>query len=114
LFYNLLGGLVVLTQLSQPALIATAMILPVAGLYPLAKRYVKHPQVVLAACFNSGNYVYIILIGVFICGLTINCINPAWTILTHLYLAGICWTMIYDTVYAFQVIHKIIYKIGHR
>ncbi len=105
--------MVVLTQLTQPALIATTMILPVAGLYPLAKRYVKHPQVVLAACFNSGIY-YIIFIGVFICGLTVNSLNPAWNILTPLYLAGICWTMIYDTVYAFQVIIKKLFLfIGH-
>ena len=86
------------------------MILPVAALYPLAKRYVKHPQIVLAACFNSGTYYYLFIcfIGVFICGLAVNSINPAWNILTPLYLAGICWTMIYDTVYAFQVISFII------
>jgi len=55
LFYNLCGGLVVLTQMNVPALIATFMVLPVSALYPLAKRYVKHPQAVLASAFNSGN-----------------------------------------------------------
>jgi len=84
------------------ALIATFMILPVSALYPLAKRYVKHPQAVLASAFNSGIF-FNYFLGVFICSLTVNPTTPAWEILTPLYLSGICWTMIYDTIYAFQV-----------
>lgn len=82
------------------ALIATFMILPISALYPLAKRYVKHPQAVLASAFNSGNLLF--KKGVFICALTVNP-NPVWGVIVPLYLSGICWTMIYDTVYAFQV-----------
>jgi len=57
-----------LSQMNVSALIATFMILPISALYPLAKRYVKHPQAVLASAFNSG---------VFICALTVNQ-NPVW------------------------------------
>lgn len=76
------------------------MILPISALYPLAKRYVKHPQAVLASAFNSGNLLF--KKGVFICALTVNQ-NPVWGVIVPLYLSGICWTMIYDTIYAFQV-----------
>lgn len=54
LFLNLCGGLYVLTQLPLPALIATFAILPVAALYPLAKRYTRYPQFILGLAFNSG------------------------------------------------------------
>jgi 4-hydroxybenzoate polyprenyltransferase len=75
------------------ALVATFMILPIAGLYPLAKRYIKYPQAILASAFNSG---------IFICALTVNPTLPSWEIIVPLYLSGICWTMIYDTIYGFQ------------
>jgi 4-hydroxybenzoate polyprenyltransferase len=58
---NLCGGLIVLSQMNVPSLIATFMILPVSALYPLAKRYVKHPQTILASAFNSGNKIYKII-----------------------------------------------------
>lgn len=28
---------------------------------------------------------------------------PVWEVIVPLYTAGICWTLIYDTIYAFQV-----------
>jgi 4-hydroxybenzoate polyprenyltransferase len=90
--------------MNLPSLIATFMVLPVSALYPLAKRYVKHPQAVLASVFNSGYFLF--NKGAIICALTVNSTSPAWEIMAPLYLAGICWTMIYDTVYAFQVIFK--------
>jgi 4-hydroxybenzoate polyprenyltransferase len=71
------------------------------GLYPLAKRYTDYPQFVLGMGFNSG-----IIIGSL-------AINPQLvSSVIPMYLSGIAWTMIYDTVYAYQV--KFIYKIGHR
>lgn len=88
--------------MNAPALIATFMILPISALYPLAKRYVKHPQAILASAFNSG-FVFLIL-GAIICALTVNPMNPSWEIVGSLYLSGMCWTMIYDTIYAFQVL----------
>jgi hypothetical protein len=58
------------------SLIATFMILPVSALYPLAKRYIRHPQAVLASAFNSG--IFKIKLGIFICALTVNPLNPSW------------------------------------
>jgi len=94
LFANLCGGLYVLTQLPLPALIATFGILPVATLYPLAKRYTKYPQFILGLAFNSG---------VFIGALTLNPHNLDWIPTLLIYSSGVCWTLVYDTVYAFQV-----------
>jgi 4-hydroxybenzoate polyprenyltransferase len=84
----------VLTQLPIPALVATFAILPVAALYPLAKRYTNYPQFVLGLAFNSG-----VIIG----ALTLNPIALNWLPTLMIYSAGICWTLVYDTVYAFQV-----------
>lgn len=95
MFLNLCGGLYVLTQLPIPALIATFGILPVAALYPLAKRYTKYPQFVLGLAFNSG-----VIIG----ALTLNPLALNWLTTLMVYSSGICWTLVYDTVYAYQVI----------
>jgi 4-hydroxybenzoate polyprenyltransferase len=95
---NLCGGLFVLTQLPTPALIATFAILPVAALYPLAKRYTNYPQLVLGFAFNSG-----VVIG----ALTLNPMSPNWPLTMAVYGAGIAWTLVYDTVYAYQVAQKL-------
>lgn len=84
-----------LTQLPVPALIATFGILPVAALYPLAKRYTNYPQFILGLAFNSG-----VIIG----ALTLNPYALNWYTTMMVYSSGICWTLVYDTVYAFQVI----------
>lgn len=93
LFGNLLGGLFVLTQLPMQALLATFAVLPVAGLYPLAKRYTNYPQFILGLAFNSG---------VFIGALTICPLHLNWGPVLLMYASGISWTLIYDTIYAFQ------------
>lgn len=63
-----------------------------AGAYPLAKRITNYPQIVLGIAFNSG-----IIIG----SLTINPqVNLA--IMIPIYLSGISWTLVYDTIYAYQ------------
>ena len=94
LFLNLCGGLYVLTQLPLPALLATFAILPVAALYPLAKRYTRYPQFILGLAFNSG-----VIIG----ALTLSPYSLNWLPTVLIYCSGICWTMVYDTVYAYQV-----------
>lgn len=93
LFLNLCGGLYVLTQLPTPALLFTLSIVGLAAAYPLAKRYTNYPQLILGIGFNSG-----IIIG----ALTSNLATPLAPLLC-LYAGGICWTMVYDTVYAYQV-----------
>ena len=69
-------------------------IVGIAGVYPLAKRYTNYPQMILGIAFNSG-----VIIG----SLTMNP-NMALGVMIPLYLSGISWTMIYDTIYAYQVI----------
>lgn len=85
------GGLGVLTMLSPTAfMLGTATLVP-ALYYPIAKRVVPYPQAVLAFTFNTGA-----LIGY---TATTNALAiPA----IALYASGICWTMIYDTIYAHQ------------
>jgi 4-hydroxybenzoate polyprenyltransferase len=62
-------------------------------LYPLAKRYTRYPQFVLGLAFNSG-----VIIG----ALTVAPTNLAWLPTLLMYGAGVSWTLVYDTVYAFQ------------
>ncbi len=78
--------------MNPTALFTTFGFVALGGLYPLAKRYTDYPQFVLGMGFNSG-----IIIG----SLTANPqLIPA---IIPMYLGGIAWTMIYDTVYAYQV-----------
>jgi 4-hydroxybenzoate polyprenyltransferase len=79
------------------SLITTFGFFGLSSLYPLAKRYTNYPQFVLALCFNSG--------------VIIGCLTANPTIfipsMFPLYVSGIAWTMIYDTVYAYQVFYLI-------
>lgn len=84
-------GLGVLSQLSLDAVIASFLIVPVAGLYPLAKRYFRYPQLVLGINFNWG-----VLVGALASGGVIT--TPVFLC----YLSGVVHTLIYDTVYAHQ------------
>lgn len=68
-------------------------IVGIAGVYPLAKRYTNYPQLVLGIAFNSG-----VIIG----SLTMNP-DMGLGVMIPLYLSGISWTLIYDTIYAYQV-----------
>lgn len=92
-FANLTGGLIVLTHLPLPVLGITMGFVGLAGLYPLAKRYTNYPQLVLGVVFNSG---------IIISSLTMSLSTPLGMMIP-LYISGICWTLIYDTIYAFQV-----------
>eukprot|EP00760_Papus_ankaliazontas_P028213 PhM_4_TR3584/c0_g2_i1/m.97488/K06125/COQ2; 4-hydroxybenzoate polyprenyltransferase len=92
LFTHLTLGLVVVSAL-HPMALATAMAsVPIAFLYPLAKRYTHLPQFVLGMAFNWGVFVgYAAVLG------TVDL-----TVTVPLWLSLICWTVVYDTVYAFQ------------
>lgn len=89
---NLSVGLLVLTQLNSASIAAAFGIIPVVMIYPLMKRYTNYPQAVLGMAFNWGVIVaYLARSDYFLPEVII----PA-------YLAGICWTLVYDTIYAFQ------------
>jgi 4-hydroxybenzoate polyprenyltransferase len=84
-------GLAVLLNFQPRAIALGAASLIVVAIYPLMKRVMDWPQLVLGFAFNWGA-----LLG--------------WTVATgeiggpslFLYAAGICWTLVYDTVYAHQ------------
>ncbi len=87
----LLIGLAVLVQLNWPAIVTGFAIVAVIVLYPLAKRVTFWPQFVLGIAFNWGA-----LVGWAAVRGTIE--TPALL----LYVAGILWTLGYDTIYAHQ------------
>lgn len=88
---QLSGALLVLTQLNtETFLVGTMALLPVI-FYPLAKRHTPYPQAVLGLTLNWGA-----LMGYSAVTGTLG--TPA----LFLYGAGWCWTMVYDTIYAFQ------------
>lgn len=60
-------------------------------LYPLAKRVMKIPQLILGFTFNLG-----VIIGY------VAVADSVGISVILLYIAGIYWTMIYDTIYAYQ------------
>ncbi|PXF46605.1 4-hydroxybenzoate polyprenyltransferase, mitochondrial [Gracilariopsis chorda] len=88
---QLMSALAILTRLNQSSfLVASLSVLPVL-FYPLAKRRTPYPQAVLGMTMNWGA-----LLG---CTAVAGSITlPA----SMLYASGVCWTMVYDTVYAHQ------------
>lgn len=74
----------------------TAKVISIAGLflcliYPWMKRITNWPQLMLGLAFNIGILVAYAEV----------CSTLTWHIVL-LYICGICWTLSYDTVYAFQ------------
>ena len=68
--------------------------MPLVVLYPLCKRFTNWPQLVLGLAFNWGA-----LMGW-------PALHPGELGLVHtlpLYAAGVCWTLVYDTLYGYQV-----------
>lgn len=80
-----------------PTVVTTFGFVALGGLYPLAKRYTNYPQLVLGMCFNSG---------VIIACLTANGGQMPPVAVLPMYISGILWTLVYDTVYAYQVTYN--------
>jgi 4-hydroxybenzoate polyprenyltransferase len=86
-----LVGLAVLTQFTLEAAIVAVASLGVVCIYPFMKRFTYFPQAFLGIAFNWGVLVAgALLIGSFEFQIAL------------LYIAGFCWTMSYDTIYAHQ------------
>ncbi|XP_017964850.1 4-hydroxybenzoate polyprenyltransferase, mitochondrial [Drosophila navojoa] len=85
-------GLLVLVQLNWQSILLGASSLGLVITYPLMKRVTYWPQLVLGMCFNWGA-----LLGW--CA-TQGSVNLEACL--PLYLSGVCWTIVYDTIYAHQ------------
>jgi len=88
---QLLVGLGILVQLNLYTIILGAAAVPVLAAYPFMKRITNWPQAWLGLTFNWGALV----------GWSAMTGAIAWPAVV-LYVAGLCWTLGYDTIYAHQ------------
>ncbi len=86
----LISFAILLTFNQTAILLGIAALLPVA-IYPFAKRFTWWPQVFLGVAFNWGALV----------GWVAHTGSLSWPPIL-LYLAGVAWTLFYDTIYAHQ------------
>ncbi len=93
-------SLLIVLQFNLHVLFASLGALVLVGFYPLMKRITFYPQLFLGITFNYG---------ILLADLAINkkIHHGSWL----LFAAAICWTLIYDTIYAFQDIEDDL-KIG--
>ncbi|XP_025829164.1 4-hydroxybenzoate polyprenyltransferase, mitochondrial-like [Agrilus planipennis] len=85
-------GLLVLLQLNWYSVILGASSLFLVVTYPLMKRITYWPQLVLGFTFNWGALLGYSAVKGYV----------DVPICLPLYIAGICWTIVYDTIYAHQ------------
>ncbi|KAL6911221.1 hypothetical protein ACP4OV_000026 [Aristida adscensionis] len=90
--FQLLLGLGILLQLNNYSRILGASSLLLVFSYPLMKRFTFWPQAYLGLTFNWGALLGWAAIK--------ESLDP--TVVLPLYTAGICWTLVYDTIYAHQ------------
>ena len=86
-----LVGLLVLNALDWTAVLVALASVPLIVIYPFMKRVTWWPQAFLGITFNWGILV----------GSAQATGSLGWPTLV-IYLAGICWTLGYDTIYALQ------------
>uniref|UniRef100_A0A182NGH2 4-hydroxybenzoate polyprenyltransferase n=1 Tax=Anopheles dirus TaxID=7168 RepID=A0A182NGH2_9DIPT len=85
-------GLLVLLQLNWYSILLGASSLGLVIIYPLMKRITYWPQLMLGATFNWGALL----------GWSATQGSVEWSACLPLYVAGVCWTIVYDTIYAHQ------------
>ncbi|CAB3359966.1 Hypothetical predicted protein [Cloeon dipterum] len=85
-------GLAILLQLNWYSIVLGASSLGLVIVYPLMKRITHWPQLVLGMTFNWGALL----------GWSAIQGSCDWSACLPLYAAGVCWTIIYDTIYAHQ------------
>ena len=96
----LLASLLILLQFNFYTIVAGFVVLGLVVLYPLMKRLTFYPQIFLGITFNYG---------ILMADLAIN--EKLFVSTMVLFCACVIWTLIYDTIYAFQDIEDDI-KIG--
>jgi 4-hydroxybenzoate polyprenyltransferase len=85
-------GLGVLLTFNTYSIVLGLCSMPLVICYPLMKRFTYFPQAVLGMTFNWG-----VLVGW--AAVHGSC---AWSLVLPLYGSGICWTLVYDTLYGYQ------------
>lgn len=85
-------GLLILLELNWYSILLGASSLGLVIIYPLMKRITHWPQLVLGMTFNWGALL----------GWSATQGSVMWSACLPLYLAGVCWTIVYDTIYAHQ------------
>ncbi|KAI8449614.1 para-hydroxybenzoate-polyprenyltransferase [Phakopsora pachyrhizi] len=85
-------GLAVLLQLNAYSIFLGASSLMLVVIYPLMKRITYWPQLVLGLAFNWGALL----------GSSAILGQTDWIVSVPLYLGHVCWTIVYDTIYAQQ------------
>eukprot|EP00904_Undaria_pinnatifida_P004376 jgi/Undpi1/1393/HiC_scaffold_11.g04785.m1 len=85
-------GLGVLVSLNIECIKLGFAVMPLVVAYPLMKRYTDWPQAVLGLTFNWGA----------IMGWAAVHESVSWEHVLPLYGAGVCWTLVYDTLYGHQ------------
>ncbi len=91
LAFLLLISLFILLQFNSYTIASGLLALVLVVLYPLMKRITFYPQIFLGVTFNYG---------ILMAGLAIN--QTVSVAGVTLFLACVIWTLIYDTIYAFQ------------
>ncbi|KAL5527170.1 hypothetical protein ACEPAG_5961 [Sanghuangporus baumii] len=89
---QLTAGLAVLLQLNWYSILLGACSLSVVSIYPFMKRVTYWPQAVLGLAFNWGALL----------GWSAVAGSVDWRVALPLYAGGICWTLVYDSIYAHQ------------
>lgn len=85
-------SLLLLLQLNWNTILLGTSALGLVVIYPLMKRITSWPQFVLGLTFNWGALMgYSAVHG-----------EVLWSACLPLYAVGVCWTIIYDTIYAHQ------------
>ncbi|CAL8462975.1 g2509 [Coccomyxa elongata] len=89
---QLLLGLGILVQLNSYSIFLGAASLGLVFTYPLFKRFTYWPQAFLGLTFNWGALL----------GWAAVQGSCDWAVVLPLYASGVCWTLVYDTIYAHQ------------
>lgn len=92
--FQSLVGLAVLLQLPIPCWEIGLVGLALLIIYPFMKRITDWPQAILGLTFNIGLFMGAASV--------VGSFHLDWIPLIYLYLAGIFWTITYDTIYALQ------------
>ncbi|ORZ30919.1 para-hydroxybenzoate-polyprenyltransferase [Catenaria anguillulae PL171] len=89
---QLAGGAAVLSALNWNSILLGSSSLVLVALYPAMKRITYYPQFILGLTFNWGALV----------GYTAMTNTLPLDLILPMYGAGVCWTLVYDTLYAHQ------------